>query len=216
MLHVYRLKWSAALLCVHLTYMTHGYFVLQVLNVLLVVWLAISCQEIDGIIYLSYKNNVSMHICKCTCMVDLVTLHCICIHKYNFWVQMEAVLWFSLFLSFPSIPQKFEQCTHFIDNLCSQEDLTSVFPTSLSLLPPGLAKITSADFASSLATRAKKSDRGAVTSASQATEKKYVHQIIIYSKIIEIVGKVLSMHTSPSMVMHVHVHGMVFSLVFNA
>ena len=79
-----------------------------------------------------------------------------------------------------SIPQKFEQCTRFIDNLCSQEDLTSVFPASLSLLPPGLAKITSADFASSLAARSirRSSDRGPVTSgALQATDKKYVHTL---------------------------------------
>ena len=56
---VHRLKWSAALLCVHPTYMymAYGYFVHQVLNVSLVVWLAISCQEI---IYLCYKNNVSL------------------------------------------------------------------------------------------------------------------------------------------------------------
>ena len=132
------------------------------------------------------------HICQCTCMVNLVTVHYAYVHKYDFLMQMESIINFlkislplslsSLFSPPPlsSIPQKFEQCTRFIDNLCSQEDLTSVFPASLSLLPPGLAKITSADFASSLAARSirRSSDRGPVTSgALQATDKKYVHTL---------------------------------------
>lgn len=127
-------------------------------------------------------------------MVNLVTVHYAYVHKYDFLMQMESIIIYIVFMISPpslslsslfsppvlsSIPQKFEQCSRFIDNLCSQEDLTSVFPTSLSLLPPGLAKITSADFTSSLAARSRRSsDRGPVTSgALQATDKKYVHTL---------------------------------------
>ena len=167
--------------------MVHGYFVLQVLNVLLVVWVAISCLEIDGIIHLCCKNNVS------TNAHVFITVHYICmyLHKYEFLSPNRSCFMidslslppsltpflFSLPLS--SIPQKFEQCTHFIDSLCSQEYLTSVFPTSLSLLPPGLAKITSADFSSSLATRAKKSAGSADGSASQPSDKKWARLLVI-------------------------------------
>lgn len=169
--------------------MVHGYFVLQVLNVSLVVWVAISCLEIDGIIHLCCKNNVSTNAHVWLTLLLFITYACTYINT-NFWAQIEAVLWLipshslppllpfsSPFLS--SIPQKFEQCTHFIDSLCSQEYLTSVFPTSLSLLPPGLAKITSADFSSSLATRAKKSAGSADGSASQPSDKKWARLLVI-------------------------------------
>ena len=82
--------------------MVHGYFVLQVLNVSLVVWVAISCLEIDGIIHLCCKNNVSTNAHVWLTLLLFITYACTYINT-NFWAQTEAVLWLIPFHSLPPL-----------------------------------------------------------------------------------------------------------------
>ncbi len=40
---------------------------------------------------------------------------------------------------FSSVPWNMERCCHFVDDLCRHEDLGVVFPSSVSLIPPGVS-----------------------------------------------------------------------------
>ena len=47
--------------------------------------------------------------------------------------------WRELNSSFPcSVPWSMERCCHFVDDLCRHDDLGVVFPSSVSLIPPGV------------------------------------------------------------------------------
>ena len=35
-----------------------------------------------------------------------------------------------------------ERCCHFVDDLCRHEDLSVIFPSSVSLIPPGISLAT--------------------------------------------------------------------------
>ncbi len=39
----------------------------------------------------------------------------------------------------PSVPWKMERCCHYVDDLCRHEEMSTIFPSSTSLLPPGVA-----------------------------------------------------------------------------